>query len=60
MYLLNIVVLRKFKVKEDKDYLHNLRKNIKFHRVKTRILFLLLKQSKQITSMDSSALWKTF
>jgi hypothetical protein len=56
MYLLNIVVLRKFKVKEDKDYLHNLRKNIKFHRVKTRILFLLLKQSKQITGMDSSAL----
>ncbi len=56
MYYLNTAVLRKFKVKEDRDYLNNLGKSSNFYRVKTRILFLFLKQSKQITGIDSSAL----
>jgi len=56
MYYLNTAVLRKFKVKEDRDYLNNLGKSSNFYCVKTRILFLFLKQSKQITGIDSSAL----
>lgn len=42
--------MRIFKVKESKEFLENLRKTTKYHRVKTRILFLLLKQSDQIES----------
>jgi transposase len=51
-----MAVVRKFKVEEDKDYLNNLRKRSNSHRVKTRILFLLLKQSKQITKQSDLSL----
>jgi transposase len=52
-----MALLRKINVKEDLDYLNNLRKSSNSHRVKTRILFLLLKQSKQITKQSDLALY---
>jgi transposase len=51
-----MALLRTFIVKESKDYLETLRKKSKSHRVKTRILFLLLKQSDQITKQSDLAL----
>lgn len=44
-----MALLRIFSVKEEKQYLETLRKSSKSHRVKTRILFLLLKQSGEIS-----------
>ena len=49
-------LLRTFIVKESKDYLESLRKINKSHRVKTRILFLLLKQSEQMSKQSDLAL----
>ena len=54
VYLI-MALLRIFTVKESKEFLENLRKTAKSHRVKTRILFLLLKQSDQIESQKDLA-----
>lgn len=50
-----MALLRIFTVKESKEDLENLRKTTKSHRVKTRILFLLLKQAHPIDSQKELA-----
>jgi transposase len=50
-------LLKLFIVKESKSYLENLRKKSKSHRVKTRVLFLLLKKSRRITKQSDLALY---
>jgi transposase len=51
-----MAILRVLHIKEFKSDLEILRKTSKSHRVKTRILFLLLKQSKQKISQEKLAL----
>ncbi|MFQ3296275.1 MAG: transposase [Polaribacter sp.] len=51
-----MAILRVLHIKEFKSDLEILRKTSKSHRVKTRILFLLLKQSKQKMSQEKLAL----
>jgi transposase len=51
-----MALLRTLIIKERKIDLEKLRKASKSHRVKTRILFLLLKQSKQFTSQKDLAM----
>lgn len=51
-----MAILRILKIKESKSDLESLRKTSKSHRVKTRILFLLIKQSKQEMSQKNLAL----
>jgi hypothetical protein len=47
-----MAILRVLEIKECKSDLEILRKTSKSHRVKTRILFLLMKQSKQKMSQE--------
>ena len=51
-----MAILRVLHIKEFKSDLEILRKTSKSHRVKTRILFLLLKQSKQKMSQEELSL----
>ena len=51
-----MALLRTIIIKERKIDLEQLRKDSKSHRVKKRILFLLLKQSNQFTSQKDLAL----
>lgn len=51
-----MAILRVLHIKECKSDLEILRKTSKSHRVKTRILFLLLKQSKQKMSQEELSL----
>ena len=51
-----MAILRLITVKQSKEELYTLRKKSKSHRVKTRILFLLLKQSNQTISQKNLAL----
>ena len=52
-----MALLRTITVKESTDYLNDLRKTSKSHRVKTRILFLLLKKSKQFTNQKDLSIY---
>lgn len=52
-----MALLRTFVVKESTSYLENLGKRSKSHRVKTCVLFLLLKQSEEITKQRDLALY---
>lgn len=50
-----MALLKEIQVKESKEYLENMRKASKSHRVKTRLLFLLLKQSKKYSTQKDLA-----